>query len=345
MARTIPPRGVRSRRSGIPPRRGLRFALVFAAPATAGGAADRLLDALAGAHAGLLAAAVALHVGGQLCRGLAWRGVLGAAWPAVTRRRACAWHVCGAGLFRGPSARGGDAVRIALARRQLDGATWPALAGTLAAEGTFEKFFGLLTALVAVKLGVGTAHAPPLALVAAGTALVLVVVALGARSERVRGLLREVGRGLAVLKHPRRWCRRVLPWQVSARVLRLGAATCFLLAFGLPAAPAVVLAACAAQGSGGMLPLPGAGPATVAGALLVALPMAAGHPVDPAAVAALAIVQPAALTATGVTISLALLAGLCGARTPRALAGALRSLRAAEAPPAPPVPKPATLAP
>src|SRR3954462_1661767 len=167
MATTIPPRGVQRHRWGIPPRRGLRFALGFAAPATAGGAADRLLDALAGAHAGLLAAAVALHVGGQLCRGLAWRGVLSAAWPVVTRRRACAWHVCGAGLSGVLSSRGGDALRIALARRDLREATWPALAGTLAAEGSFESVSGLVVTLLALKLGVGDLHAPPVALLVA----------------------------------------------------------------------------------------------------------------------------------------------------------------------------------
>jgi hypothetical protein len=315
---------------------------VFAPAAAAGSAADRLLGALAGAHAGLLVAAVALHVAGQVCRGLAWRGVLAAAWPGVTRRNVCAWHVCGAGLSGVLSARGGDAVRIALARRELDRASVPALAGTIAAEGSFETVFGAVLALVAVRLGVGSLELPPVPLLIGVAVAGAVVVALGARSRRVRRIAAEVGRGLAVMRHPRCWARTVLPWQLVARGLRLGAATCFLLAFGLPVAPAVVLAACAAQGSGAMLPIPGAGPATVAGALLVALPMAAGHPVDPAAVAALAIVQPAALTATGVTISLALLAGLCGARTPRALADAVRSLRAPEAPPAP---KPATLAP
>jgi hypothetical protein len=162
----------------------------------------------------------------------------------------------------------------------------------------------------------------------------------------VRRLGAEVVRGLAVLRRPRCWARSVLPWQLAARTLRLGAATCFLLAFGLPTAPAVVLAACAAQGSGAVLPVPGAGPATVAGALLVALPVAAGHPVDPGAVAGLALVQPAALTAAGVVLSVALLGGLCGARTPRALAHAVRSLRDAEGPaPAPAAAKPAPLVP
>ena len=113
------------------------------------------------------------------------------------------------------------------------------------------------------------------------------------------------------LREPRRWLRQVLPWQVWARLLRLAAVTA-LLAFGLPAAPADVMAACAAQGSGATVPLPGAGPATMAGARLVALPIAAGHPLDAGAVATLAVVWPAALTTVGVAISLALLTALVG---------------------------------
>jgi hypothetical protein len=89
---------------------------------------------------------------------------------------------------------------------------------------------------------------------------------------------------------------------------------------------------CAAQGAGGALPLPAAGPATVAAGLLVAVPMAAGHPVDAAAVAALAMVWPVTLTAVGVTLSTVLLAGLSGARTPRALLRAALALRARPAP-------------
>jgi hypothetical protein len=305
------------------------------APAALAASGDRLLGALTGAHAGLLVAAVALHVGGQACRGLAWHGVLAAAFPGgVSRPRACAWHVCAAGLSGVLSARGADAVRIALARRDLRGATVPALAGTLAAEASFETVFGLVLALVALRLGVGGLDAPPVAVLVALAVAVPALALLAARSPRLRRIGREVARGLAVLRTPRRWAGRVLPWQVAARLLRLGAAACFLLAFGLPVGPAIVLAACAAQGSGAALPLPGAGPATVAAALAVAVPLAASGPVEPAAVAALALVWPAALTAVGVTVSLALLAALSGARTPRALLGAVRALRTHPARPA-----------
>jgi hypothetical protein len=135
-----------------------------------------------------------------------------------------------------------------------------------------------------------------------------------------------------VLRQPRRWLRQVLPFQVLARVLRLCAVACFLPAFGLPMTPAVVLAACAAQGSGAMLPLPGGGPATMGAALMVALPIAGGHTVDRHAVDALAVVMPTALTAVGATISIVLLAALSGARSPRALLRAASAPAAANAP-------------
>jgi hypothetical protein len=286
----------------------------------------------AGAQVGWLVLAVVLHVCGQVSRGVAWRGVLAASWPQVTRRRVCAWYVCGAGLSGLLTARGGDAVRATLAKRELPGATWPALAGTLAAEASFESAFGAVLMVAAVWLGVGTLHGPsPVLLIGAALAL-LAIAALTLRSRRVRRLAGEVGRGLSVLRTPGRCARQVLPWQVLSRTLRIGSATCFLLAFGLPVAPAVVVAACAALGSGSAMPLPGAGPAAIGAALLVAIPLAAGHPVDHGDVASMAIVWPTALTAVGITLSLTLLAVLCGARTPRALVRAARSLRPQPAP-------------
>ena len=282
------------------------------------------VDALGDARLGWLAAAIVLHVCGQVARGLAWRGVLCASWPCVTRRSACAWHVCGAGLTGILSARGGDVVRIALARRGLAESSWPALAGTLAAEGSFDAVCGLALAAVAAVLGVGALGTPSPALFAAVAVAVPAVLLLAARWAWLRPILHEVQRGLAVLREPRRWLAQVLPWQVCARVLRLGAVGCFLLAFGLPLAPAVVIAACAAQGCGAMVPVPGMGPAAVAGALLLAVPLAAGHSVDRGALAGLAVGLPTALTVVGAAISTVLLVLLTGARSPRALVAASR---------------------
>jgi hypothetical protein len=289
----------------------------------------------AGAQIGWLVLAVVLHVCGQVSRGVAWHSVLAATWPEVARKRVCAWYVCGAGLSGVLSPRGGDAVRVTLARRELREATVPALAGTLCAEASFETVSGLTMTLAAVALGVGSLHAPPAALLAVAALAAAAVALLAARSTRVRRVAREVGRGAVVLRRPGHCARHVLPFQAGARVLRLGSATCFLLAFGLPVAPAIVVAAVLAQGSGAAVPLPGAGPAAIGAALLVALPFAAGHALDGGALASLAVVWPAAITVVGVAISLALLARLCGARTPRALVRAARSLRAHPAPAAP----------
>ena len=297
------------------------------APATlVANVTDGLADALTGAHVGWLLAAVCLHVCAQVMRGLAWRGVLGASWPAPTRRRVCAWYVCGAGLSGVLSGRGGEAVRIALAKRELSGASWPGLVGTTLAECSSEALLGLGLALVAVGIGVHALEPPSAPFFAAVAIAALGVLALAARSQRVRGVIREVGRGAAPLRDPRRLLRQVLPWQVAGKLLRLAAVGCFLHAFGLPAPLAVVVTVCVIYGSGSALPIPGGGTAAAAAALLVALPIAVGHPVDAGAVSALVLVQPLLLTATGVTLSLVLLSLLLGVRSPRALIRAARSL-------------------
>jgi hypothetical protein len=288
--------------------------------------AHGLADSVSDAHVGWLVAAVALHVAGQLSRGFAWGGVLSAAWRDVSPRRACAWYVCGAGLTGVLSARGGDAVRMGLAKRELPEATWPALAGTLAAEGSFELASGVALALGALGVGVGGLHVPSPWVIGAVLAAATAVALLAIRSPRLRRVTREVGRGMAALRKPRHFACRVLPWQVGGRLLRLASLGCFLYAFGLPAGPVVVIAATVVQGSGRWLPIPGAGTAAAAAALLATLPIAAGHPVDAAAVGALAIAQPAVLTLIGVTVSLVLLTALLGVRTPRALVRAARSL-------------------
>jgi hypothetical protein len=299
---------------------------VFAPLAPATSVAAGLADAVSDAHVGWLLAAVGLHVAGQLARGLAWAGVLRAAWRDVSPRRACAWYVCGAGLTGVLSARGGDLVRMGLAKRELPSASWPALAGTLAVEGSFELVSGVALALLALGIGVGGLQPPSPLLVGALLVAAAALALLAVRSPRVRCLTSQVGHGMTALRSPRQFACRVLPWQVAGRLLRLASLGCFLHAFGLPAAPAVVIAATVVQGSGRWLPIPGAGTAAAAAALLATLPVAAGRPVDAAAVGALAVAQPALLTAVGLSVSLALLTALLGVRTPRALVRAARSL-------------------
>ena len=196
----------------------------------------------AGAQIGWLVLAVVLHVCGQVSRGVAWRGVLAATWPEVTRRRVCAWYVCGAGSAACSPPRGGDAVRVTLARRELRrrhvaGARRDALRRGLVRE----RVSGLTMMLAAVALGVGSLHAPPVALLAAAAlAAVAVAVLAGALRAGASHGARGRPRRSPCCARPGHCARHVLPFQAVARVLRLGSATCFLLAFGLPVAPAIV---------------------------------------------------------------------------------------------------------
>jgi uncharacterized membrane protein YbhN (UPF0104 family) len=290
------------------------------------GALDSFSDAVASAKLGWLLAALCLHLCGQVCRGVAWHGILRVPWPEVRRGRVCAWYVCGAGLSGVLTGRGGDAVRISLAKRDLAGSTWAGLAGTLVAEGTFEAASGLALTLTAVWFGVSKVSLPSPFLVA-GIGLALAIAAVSTlRSARVRRAVTEVLRGASILRRPRRFLADVLPWQVAGRVLRIAAVGFFLAAFGLPTAAAVIAAAVVVGGSGNLIPFPGLGAATAGAALLLVLPVAAGHPLDAAAVTALAIAQPALMMLVGLVVSLALLSVLSGVRTPWALGRTLRSL-------------------
>ena len=274
--------------------------------AFAADAVGQVGGALRRTEPGWLSAGVALHVAGQVCRGVAWHEVLRVAWPAVTRRRVCAWHVCGAGLSGVLSARGGDVVRIALSRREPGRPPCAALAGSLVAEGSLAAIFGLVLTLIAVAVGVGSVWTPSPAQAATAVLAAAGVALLVRRSGWVRRVVGDIGHGAAILRDPRRFVRRVLPWQLANRALRLGSIWCLLTAVGLPTGVAVVLATCAAQGTGNSVPLPGANFATGTAALLLAIPLAAGAPVDTAAVAALAIVTPVALTLVGLSVSLGL---------------------------------------
>jgi len=301
---------------------------MIGAVATVANAADDVGDAIRGGEIGWLLPALCIHIAAQVCRSFGWYHALDASWPGISRRRVSAWYLAGAGLSGLLSGRGGDAVRLALAKRELPDASWPALVGTAVVEVSAQGVASLAIALVAIGIGVHALPVPALPLVAAGLAAALVIAVVGARAPRARRLIGEFVRGCAALRHPRRYASRILGWELAAKLLRLGAVACFLQAFALPVTLPVIVTVALLYGSGNVLPIPGAGTAASAAALLVAVPLAAGHPVDSGAVEALVIAQPVLLSVTGIAVSLGLLAGLTGMRTPAALLQARRALAA-----------------
>jgi len=266
----------------------------------------------ASASPGWLLLGVVLHLANQVLRGRGWYALVRAAAgadPRVRRRDAIAAWVAGAGAGGVLSARGGDAVRVLLlARRRPEGGC-PVLAGTLVAEGAGELAGGVALIALALAVGVGPELGVPATtgLAVLGAVLAVAgVVALARRLPRVRRIAAGVGRGCAPLRAPGAYARSVLPWQLASRACRLGALACFLAAFGLPVAPAVVLLVVFAQGGGRLVPFAPASVGAGAAILAATLEPVSGAAVSVAQVAAFYVGTSVVLTVVGAAVTSAI---------------------------------------
>ena len=258
-----------------------------------------------------MVAGVLLHLAGQLARGRAWHAVIRAAHGAevtVRRRDVLRAWVAGAGVTGIVSARGGDVVRVLMLRQRLPGTTCATLAGTLAAEAVAETTCGAIVVAWAASAGLMPAAGGSglLAAAAGMTAAIAVAVACARRWERLRRPCREAWQGLAAVRRPGFYARRVLPWEVAGRVVRLGSLTCFLLAFGLPVSLAAVALVMAAQAGGRLVPFGPAGTGVSLAILAVAFSTVTGEPVALDQLAAFVVGTSAVLTVVGLALSAAL---------------------------------------
>jgi hypothetical protein len=234
--------------------------------------------------------------------------------------------VAGAGASGVLSARGGDALRVLLLRRRMR-TTCPTLVGTLAAETVAETALG--AAFTAWALGAGLLpgfHDPDLATGAAVVGGVLALWLVLRRAARRFPALAKAGadarQGLRLLGSPRAYLRRVVPWGLLSRALRLGALACFLAAFGLAVSLTAVLVVMVAHSGGRLVPFGPAGAGASLALLVAALPAVTGA--GAGQVTAFYLGMTGVLTAVGLGLSALILVhalGLGGAR--RALAEAL----------------------
>src|SRR3712207_4835003 len=90
-------------------------------------------DRLAAVDPRLLAIALVFHLLNHLLRSLAWRNVLAAAYPdhRVGLMPVAAAYASGVALNAVAPARGGDAVKVALARATLPDSSVPTIASTM----------------------------------------------------------------------------------------------------------------------------------------------------------------------------------------------------------------------
>jgi hypothetical protein len=270
---------------------------------------------LAGASPGWLALAVVLHVANQVARGRGWWAVLrAAAGPDVRLRRrdAIAAWIAGAGAAGIVTARLGDALRVLLVTRRTPEVGGSLVTGTLVAEAAGELAGGLLLLPLALAVGVSVPLGP-LAWPAAA-ALLLAAAAFAwrrraarrtgpARTGRLARVLAGVRRGCAPLAAPAVYARRVAPWQLASRALRLASLGCFLAAFHLPVTAAAALAVIFAQGSGRLVPLSPAAVGASVAVLAATFGPVTGATVPAAQLGAFLIGMSTVLTLLGVVVA------------------------------------------
>lgn len=228
---------------------------------------------------GLLVIALVFHLSNFVLRSLAWRGVLQAVWPnqRVHLPRVMGAYTAGVAVNAFMPARAGDLVKIALVRSGIAGSNTPAIASSMAVLAALDAVIGIVVMAVlwwrgvlptipgvhTVQHGVDMlAHmrgGAVMGIALAGIAVGAVVAA--ARSTRLRrrlnGFVTKLLDGASILRSPRAYVRRVVPFQLGAWASRVAAMYCLLAAFHMhPSAP-IAAAAVTASGMATLVPTPG----------------------------------------------------------------------------------------
>ena len=201
------------------------------------------------------AVAVALHIANVVVRAHAWRNIVAAAYPAqrVRKRKIFLAYAAGAGVNAVSPWRGGELLRLSLARRSVSTSTYSGLASTVAAESVFNLFAA--GALLAWAITRGAIPAPrvgvPLEILVGTVVLILVGICLGCGNR----LRKPFVTGFRVFRDPVAYVRRVAAWQALDWMLRLATIYAFMAAFGIGGGLEAVLLIQGAQSASALLPL------------------------------------------------------------------------------------------
>jgi len=201
----------------------------------------------------LLGLAVLCHLGRIASRTRAWLSIVRAAYPeaAVRWRDTFGAYAAGIGANAILPGRGGDLLRLYIAKHRVEGSTYPTLGATMLVETIFDTLVGSILIGWALATGVlpGLGVLPDLPAIdwlwlfrnpQAGAGIlflllvVVTVVALFA-ARRVTEFGERVRQGFAVLREPRRYVRRVALFQAFDWGFRIAGIYFFLRAFGLAA--------------------------------------------------------------------------------------------------------------
>ena len=187
------------------------------------------------------------------CVSRAWRNILATSYPEenVRWRSIFGAYLARVGVNAIVPARGGDAVGLFIAKRRIEGSTYPTLAATLVALTLFDSV--LASCFIVYALASGSlpgssvlshlnafdfhwffAHLQG-TLIAVGLVLLALLLLLLWFAEQLVDFRRRIARGFAVFADKTHYLRHVAVWQAADWGLRLVAIFFFLRAFHVPA--------------------------------------------------------------------------------------------------------------
>jgi len=202
-----------------------------------------------------LAIGILCHLCKLLAVSRAWRNIIKAAYPGrpVRWRQMFGAYVAGTGVNAVIPARGGDVVRLFLAKRRIDGSTYTTLVSTSLLQTLFDILVATCLILWAVTQhvlpGLNVLRSPSLPALdygwafrhpVAGLVLFLLLLLFGTAlvawiAERVEEFWAKVAQGFTAFRDRSYYVRHVVPWQLADWSLRLATVFFFLRAFGIPA--------------------------------------------------------------------------------------------------------------
>jgi uncharacterized membrane protein YbhN (UPF0104 family) len=220
-----------------------------------------VLGSLGGVSPIALALALTFHLAKLGARARAWHNIVRAAYPGerLCFREALAAFLAGVGVDAVVPARAGEVVRVGLLRTRLAGSTFPGLVSTLLAESAFDAVLTVVVIGTAIGVGLGAGvpgsalilelvaeHGLIVALVGSGFALAAGWFGFRLRG-RIRSILLDARRGLAVFAQPMKYVRSVASWQALGWALRVASVYWFMVAFHVPASLGAAVVVVAVQ--------------------------------------------------------------------------------------------------
>jgi uncharacterized protein (TIRG00374 family) len=309
------------------------------------GAVGKFLSDLAAVHWGALLIGMALFALNLTLRSRAIFHSMRAAYPdeRFQWRRIWGAYFAAVGFNNVVPARGGDVIKVFLAKNSIPRSTYATVAASIYTEAPFDAVIGVFVLIFAFSQGVfpkppdfAKLNAFDLSFLASNfrltlfliTALAIAgVIAFALLSRRVVAFWERLRQGVVILRDRRRYLRQVVAFQAVAWLCRAAAFWCFLNAFGIGGSVRNVGLVFGVSAVSGMIPLAPGG-VGIQQALFVKV---FAHAASPAKVLAYSVGQQIAIAALTAGVGFLALVTIFRFRSFKEAVHAGRADRAAEA--------------